>query len=181
MTNGERAPAQWQLGRVLERQRKQLDLSLDQVATRASIGRATVRYYETGYRADNGAPVRPTLKILRPLSEALGLKLDPLLELAGMTPARRKTDEEAAAEVAARSTLLADRIALLDPAVRSAIETLVDEYLRARGLVGRGPDPEAQPGTEMAIRGGPSEPTHRGVHAGPDEGVHHQIDEEQHH
>ncbi len=173
MTNGERDPAaQWQLGQVLERQRKQLDLSLDQVAARASIGRATVRYYETGFRADNGAPVKPTMKILRPLAEALELNLDPLLELAEITTARRKTDEEAAAEVARRSSHLADRIALLEPEIRAAIEVIVDSELRNRGYVG----------TEMVIRDGLSEPTHRGVHAGPDERVHQQADtEEQHH
>lgn len=75
----------WTVGPVLENQRKKLGLSLDQVATRAGVARATVRYYETGYRADNGAAVNPTVKVLRaharqdqptdypPLSRATGV------------------------------------------------------------------------------------------------------------
>ncbi len=138
MTVGERDPGTWQVGPVLESQRKKLGLSLDQVAERASIGRATVRYYETGYRADNKAPINPTVKVLRPLAEALELNVDDVLELARIQPARRMTDQEAAAEVARRSSHLADRIALLDPAFRSAIETIVDEHLKAQGYVDGG-------------------------------------------
>lgn len=164
MTNGERDPAgTWPLGKVLEDQRKQLGLSLDQVATRARISRATVRYYETGYRADNRAPINPTVTILRPLTEALELNLDPVLELAGITPARRKTDEEAAAEVARRSSHLADRIALLNPRFRAAIETIVDEQLKAQGYIA------SDTGSTAEAKWGPEERRTADPAAGPDE------------
>lgn len=135
MTVRERDPGTWPLGPVLENQRKKLGLTLDQVAARADLGRGTVRYYELGYRADNGAPVNPTTKVLRPLAVALELDIGTVLDLAGIQPARRKTDEVAAAEVARRSSHLADRIALLPAALRSAIETIVDEHLKALGYV----------------------------------------------
>lgn len=163
MTVGERDLGTWRLGPVLEQQRKQLGLSLDQVATRANLGRGTVRYYELGYRADNGAKVNPTVKVLRPLAEALELDLDHVLDLAGIQPARRQSDEEAAAEVARRSAHLADRIAQLDPAFRKAVETIVDEYLQARGYV---PAP-ASPAAEMTP--GPAEHVTTDSAAGPEE------------
>lgn len=163
MTVGERDPGTWPLGPVLEGQRKRLDLSLDEVAKRASIGRATVRYYETGYRADNGAPVNPTVKILRPLAEALELNVDEVLILAGIQPARRKSTEEAAAEVARRSTHLADRIAQLDPTFRAAVETIVDEYLKAQGYV------DDAAGAALAVSSGPSELRTADSAEGPDE------------
>lgn len=158
---GERDPATWPLGDVLKSQREKLGLSFSGLAKRAGLGRATVTYYETGFRADNGDPVNPSVKILRPLAEALELDVDYLLDVAGLLPARRKTDEEAAAEVARRSALLADRIALLDPAFRAAIETIVDQHLRAQGLLDDRAV-EAQPGpAELrtdASAAGPEEP-----------------------
>ncbi|MDX3661247.1 helix-turn-helix transcriptional regulator [Streptomyces sp. ID05-26A] len=128
-TAGGRDPAEWPLGKMLKSQRKQLGLTLDEVAKRASVGRATVSYYESGYRADIKADVNPSVKILRPLAEALELKLDDVLVAAGLSPAPQKSDEEVAAEVAARSANLADNIALLSPRFRAAVETLVFEYL----------------------------------------------------
>lgn len=161
MTVGERDPDTWPLGPVLKGQRNKLGLSLDQVAKRASIGRATVTYYETGYRADNRAPVNPTVKILRPLAEALELDVDEVLTMAGIQPARQKSDEEVAAEVARRSSRLADRIALLDPRFRNAVETIVDEYLRAQGYV--------DDDTAVVVKSGPSEVRTANSAAGPEE------------
>lgn len=152
----------WTVGLTLENQRNKLGLSLDQVAKRAGVARATVRYYETGYRADNGAPVKPTVKVLRPLAEALKLDVNEVLVLAGIQPARRQTDEEAAAEVARRSSHLADRIAQLPPEFRSAVETIVDEYLKAKGYVDDGSGVLAKSGPEeqrnAAAAFGPEEP-----------------------
>lgn len=158
MTVGER---KWTLGPVLKDQRKKLGLSLDEVAKRASIGRATVTYYETGYRSDNRAPVNPTVKILRPLAAALELDEDYVLNLAGISPARRKTNEEAAAEVARRSSHLADRIAQLDPKFRAAVETIVDEYFRLQGYLDSAVTTEA--------KAGPAEISTADSAAGPDE------------
>lgn len=160
-TVGERDPGTWPLGPVLKDQRKKLGLSLDEVAKRAGIGRATVTYYETGYRADNKAAVNPTVKILRPLAEALELDLDLVLDLADIQPARRQTDEEAAAEVARRSSHLADRIAMLDSRFRSAVETIVDEYLKAQGYV--------DDGAAAKVKSGPAELRTADSAAGPDE------------
>lgn len=160
MTVGERDPGaedkagKWPLGSVLQNQRTKMGLSLHEVARRSNLSRATVTYYETGFRADNQQPVNPTVKILRPLAEVLELELDHVLNVAGITPAQRESDEEAAARVAARSAHLADRIALLDPEFRRAVETIVDSYLRAQGLL-----PEQPP----VVKSGPAEPVKRGV------------------
>lgn len=162
MTVGERDPGSWPLGPVLEQARRRLDLSLDRVAERADLGRGTVRYYETGFRADNGARVKPTLKVLRPLAAALELDLDYVLDLAGLKPAQRKTDKEVAAEVTRRSAHLADRIALLPSALRGAIETIVDEHLRALGYVD-----DTSGGAD--VKAGPTEPRAADLAAGPDE------------
>jgi transcriptional regulator with XRE-family HTH domain len=159
MTVRERDPGTWPLGPVLKAQREKLGLSFTKLAERSGLGRATVTYYETGFRADNGDPVNPTVKILRPLAEALELDLDYVLEVAELKHARRKTDEEAAAEVARRSAHLADRIAQLDPKFRSAVETIVDEYLRAQGFID----------DVVEVRPGPAELRSAASAAGPDE------------
>lgn len=159
-TVGERDPGTWPLGPVLKSQREKLNLSYGKLAERAKLSRATVTYYETGYRADNGAAVKPTVKILRPLAEALELNLDEVLDLAGLHGTHRKTDEEAAAEATRRASHLADRIALLDPRFRSAVETIVDEYLRLQGYV-------ADSGVEA--KAGPAEFRTAASVAGPEE------------
>lgn len=163
MTDGERNTGEWKLGEVLKTQREKLGLSLSAVATRSGLGRATVTYYETGHRADNNAPVNPTPKVLRPLAEALELDFDYVLEKAGIQPARRKTDEDAAAEVARRARHLADRIALLDPTFRQAIETIVDRHLRAQGYLAEEADSSAAP------KSGPMELRTADPAAGPEE------------
>ena len=161
-TVGERDSDTWELGLLLEGQRNKLGLTLDQVARRSHLGRGTIRYYETGFRADNKAPVNPTLKVLKPLAEALELDVNHVLQVAGLQPARRKTDEEVAAEVARRSSRLADRIALLDPDFRAAIETIVDQHLRAQGLIADDP-------TTVEVKSGPAEFRTADSAAGPGE------------
>lgn len=160
MTVGERDPGTWPVGPVLENQRKKLGLSLDDVAKRSNLGRGTVRYYETGFRNDNGAPVNPTAKILRPLAEALELDVDEVFRLAGLQVAPRQPKEDAA-EAQRRSAHLADRIAQLDPTFRAAVETIVDEYLRAQGYLGDSVTTEA--------KAGPAEISTADSAAGPDE------------
>lgn len=160
MTVGERDAGTWPVGAVLENQRKKLGLSLDELAKRASLGRGTIRYYETGFRDDNKAPVKPTAKILRPLAEALELDVNEVFRLAGLQAAERQAEEDAA-ESQRRAAHLADRIAQLDPKFRGAVETIVDEYLRAQGYLGGNVTTEA--------KAGPAEVSTADSAAGPDE------------
>lgn len=99
------------------------------------------------------------------------------LELAGHDPRKYTGDfaDDAPVTSAEEFTKKVKALAVPD---RRALETLVDSLLRASDYVSAEPR-HVNTEPEMVIRSGPSEPTHRGVHAGPDEEVHHQADSEE--
>lgn len=127
MTDEEREPGRWPLGPWLEEARG--ERSLDQIAEKSGISRATIRYYELGYRADNRKPAKARANVLRPLARALGVPVPEAFRLGGIENQLLPGDFDDSASVLE----LARRIGELDVLDREALTRIVDSLHAARG------------------------------------------------
>lgn len=195
MTSGERDPME--LGRQLRAAMTAVGWSEREVARQSTVSPQTVsnilRGRPANYAADDTSwkPRAPqVIAIARALRSAgCAISIMKWIEMAGHDPSRYTGDFVDDAPVTSADDLAKDIKALPVPE-RRAVETLVrslrrqgtvGNVLREQGYIAGNADEASDRGAEMMIRGGPSEMTHQGVHAGPDEEVHNQVDEEQHH
>lgn len=138
MTDGERDPAEfgdWPLGERLKELRTAARLSLRAVAKKAGVTAATVDAMEKGWRVGHGGGLVPARNpdannVIR-VAEAVGLNAAEALRLAGnLAPVDVPTSRPS---VGVRA--LAENISLLPEAMRRHIAGIVEEHLRATGIL----------------------------------------------
>jgi transcriptional regulator with XRE-family HTH domain len=105
------------LGKFLELSRRQLRLTLEELATNAQVTLSDVVALESG----NGGPQHA--QALTRLSHFLKVDADPLLELAGLKTAANRQLEKAALEFTART----EPTTPLDPHEKAALEKFLAE------------------------------------------------------
>lgn len=178
MSDRGRDPAEWPLGELVRTAITERGWSERETARRAKVSASFIRDLLLGYmRGSPNKPWKPKAPMVQAVARALEISEAEALTLAGYRPEDFITVVDSGGPVVAPEQL-ARQIKALSPTDRRAIETIVDSLLRERGYVGTDAGDDGD--TEMEIRSGPSELTHRGVYAGPDEEVHRDVDEEQH-